>query len=56
MNMYALFHYAKQISKPHKHKICAIVEAYERGIVMTKIGLLTGEGYIIRALEPQPKD
>lgn len=46
--MYALFHYTKQISKAHKHKLCAIIEAYERGIVMTEIGLLTGEGYIIQ--------
>ncbi len=46
--MYALFKDGKPISKAHKHKICAIIEAYECGVVMTKIGLLTGEGYAIK--------
>lgn len=48
--MYALFHKQRQISKAHKHRICAIIEAYERGVVMTKIGLLTGEGYEVRKI------
>lgn len=48
--MYALFRHDKQISKAHKHKLCAIIEAYERGVVMTKIGLLTGEGYEVRKI------
>lgn len=45
--MYALFHKDKQISKAHPYRLCAIIEAYERGVIMTKIGLLTGEGYAI---------
>lgn len=49
--MYALFHKDRQISKAHKHRICAIVEAYERGVVMTKVGLLIGEGYTIEEVK-----
>jgi hypothetical protein len=39
--MYALFKDGKQISKSHAHRLCAIIEAYERGAVVTKLGLLT---------------
>lgn len=37
--MYALFKNGKQISKAHIHKECVYVEAFERGIIYTKIGL-----------------
>ena len=32
--MYAIFENGKQISKFHKHRICALIEAYERGMVV----------------------
>lgn len=51
--MYALFKYNRQISKSHPFKICAIIEAFERGVVMTKIGLLTGEGWEIKEQEDE---
>lgn len=37
--MYALYKNGKQISKAHKHKECVYVEAFERGVIYTKIGL-----------------
>lgn len=44
--MYALFKHNKQISKAHPHRLCVVVEAYERKLVMTKLGLLSD--YVIR--------
>lgn len=59
--MFALFDGDKQISKAHSTKEAAVIEAYERKLVVDfsadfpgdKSGRCLPEGFVIRELEPQ---